>query len=142
MAWSGGQRHIGLSTDSILGNTNGLGLLNIEAIFELSGVGAGSGKKILLDQGSSFRLANLFEDAAQQMGNRVTSRGRGPHFGQDTGISFGGREALTAYVSWDGSDQYTSTPLDMVEKIDIEKLQEVGETTTLVLTVISREIEY
>lgn len=142
VAWSGGQRHIGLSTDSILGNTNGLGLLNIEAIFELSGVGAGNGKKILLDQGSSFRLANLFEDAAQQMGNRVTSRGRGPHFGQDTGISFGGREALTAYVSWDGSDQYTSTPLDMVEKIDIEKLQELGETTTLVLTVISREIEY
>jgi hypothetical protein len=72
----------------------------------------------------------------------VTNRGRGPHFGQNTGVSFGGRDALTAYVSWDGSDAYAGTPLDMVDKIDLEKLQELGETTTLVVTVISREIEY
>ena len=142
VAWSGGQRNIGLSTDSILGNTSGLGLLKVEAIFELSGVGAGSGKEILLDQGSSFRLVNLFEDAARRMGNKVTNRGRGPHFGQNTGISFGGREALTAYVSWNGSDVYTGTPLDAVDMIDLEKLQELGETTTLVVTVISRETEY
>ncbi len=142
VAWSGGQRNLGLSTESILGNTNGLGLLNVEAIFELSGVGAGSGKEILLDQGSSFRLVNLFEDAARRMGSKVTTRGRGPHFGQDTGISFGGREALTAYVSWDGSDVYTGTPLDNLDKIDVKKLQELGETTTLVVTVLSREIEY
>jgi ABC-type dipeptide/oligopeptide/nickel transport system permease subunit len=142
VAWSGGQRHMGLSTDSILGNTNGLGLLHLEAIFELSGVGAGSGKEILLDQGSSFRLVDLFEDAARRMGNKVTSRGRGPHFGQKTGISFGGRESLTAYISWDGSDQYTGMPLDTLDKIDVEKLQELGETTTLVVTLISREVEY
>ena len=142
VAWSGGQRGQALSTDSILGNTNGLGLLNVEAIFELSGVGAGTGNEILLDQGSSFRLVNLFEDAARRMGNKVTNRGRGPHFGQNTGVSFGGRDALTAYVSWDGSDAYAGTPLDMVDKIDLEKLQELGETTTLVVTVISREIEY
>ena len=142
VAWSGGQRQMGLSTDSILGNTNGLGLLNVEAIFELSGVGAGTGKEILLDQGSSFRLVNLFEDAARRMGNKVTNRGRGPHFGLNTGVSFGGREALTAYVSWDGSDAYAGTPLDMVDKIDLEKLQELGETTTLVVTVISRETDY
>lgn len=142
VAWSGGQRSLSLSTDSILGNTSGLGMLNVEAILELSGVGAGSGHEILLAQGSSYRLVTLYENAARRMGSRFTTRGRGPHFGQEVGVSFGGRDALTAYVHWNGSDQYTGTPQDALEIIDPKKLQELGETTTLVVTVLSREIDY
>jgi peptide/nickel transport system permease protein len=142
LAWSGGQRNLSLSTESILGNTSGFGLLNLEAILELSGVGAGSGNEILLAQGSSYRLVTLYEDAARRMGSKVSTRGRGPHFGQDIGVSFGGRDALTAYVSWNGSDQYVGTVADAPEIIDPDKLQELGETTTLVVTVLSREIEY
>ena len=104
VAWSGGQHGQALSTDSILGNTNGLGLLNVEAIFELSGVGAGTGKEILLDQGSSFRLVNLFEDAARRMGNKVTNRGRGPHFRPEHGHQLwraGGFDRL-CQLGWGG----------------------------------------
>jgi hypothetical protein len=57
-------------------------------------------------------------------------------------VESGNRSALTAYVSWDGSDRTAHTPEDTFEATDPEKLEQVGQTTLLALTVLSREIEY
>jgi len=55
---------------------------------------------------------------------------------------FGGRSALSLYLSWDGSDRTAHTAGDTVETIDPEKLRKLGQTAVLALTVVSREVEY
>ncbi len=120
----------------------GFNLLNVEAVIELSGVGGGSGQAIALGQGTSFRLTRLIEAAAAKTGVSVTTRGTDPHFGLPRAIGFGQRDALSAYVSWDGSDQGVHLPTDTVANLDPEAIDSVGRTMSLVLTVLSRETEY
>jgi len=141
-AWVGGERWQSLSVKSLMNSKLGLNLLTVEAVLEVSGVGAGDGSEISLGQGTSYRLAQLFQGAANQLGYAVTARGRAPHFGLPMPPSLGGRSALSAYVSWDGSDRTAHTPRDTFETIDPAKLKQTGETTMLVLTVLSRETEY
>jgi len=142
VAWAGGERSEGLSVSNVMSAKTGFRLLAREAVIELSGVGAGDGKGIALGQGSSFRLVQLFQKAADRVGASTTTRGRGPHYGMFARPGFGGRSALTAYVSWDGSDQTAHTPEDTFEAIDPQKLERVGQTTLLALTVLSREVDY
>jgi len=142
VAWTGGERAESLSVSNVMGAKAGFMSLTLEAVIELSGVGAGDGSAIALERGSSFRLAQLFQKAAGRLGVSTTTRGRGPHHGMFALPGFGGRSALTAYVSWDGSDRTAHTPEDTVEALDPNKLRQVGQTTLLVLTVLSREVEY
>jgi hypothetical protein len=142
VAWAGGERSESLSVSNVMNAKLGFRSLGLEAVIELSGVGAGSGKAIALEQGSSFRLVQLFQKAAGRLGVSTTTRGRGPHYGMPAEAGFGGRSALTAYVSWDGSDRTAHTPEDTFEAIDPEKLEQVGQTTLLALTVLSREVDY
>ena len=57
-------------------------------------------------------------------------------------MCFGGRQALSAYVSWDGSDWLVHTMEDNPSIIDPTKMRKIGRTTYLVLMVLSRETEY
>ena len=142
VAWNGGERTEGLSVSNVMNAKAGFMSLTVEAVIELSGVGAGDGSEIALEQGSSFRLVQLFQKAAGRLGVSTTTRGRGPHHGMFTSRGFGGRSALSLYVSWDGSDRTAHTPEDTVEALDPRKLRQVGQTTLLALTVLSREVEY
>jgi len=142
VAWAGGERSEGLSVSNVMNAKTGFRLLAMEGVIELSGVGAGDGKGIALGQGSSFRLVQLFQKAAGWLGVSTTTRGRGPHYGMFARPGFGGRSALTAYVSWDGSDRTAHTPEDTFETIDPRKLEQIGQTTLLALTVLSREVDY
>ena len=142
VAWSGGERMESLSVTNIMGAKRGFDGLTVEAVMELSGLGAGSGNGLYLDQDSSYRLIQVFEDAAKKVGVGITTRGRGPHAGRRINIAYAGRSALSAYLSWDGSDEWSHTVLDGPERIDREKLQKSGETAMLVLEVISRELDY
>jgi hypothetical protein len=142
VAWTGGERTESLSVSNVMGAKAGFMSLTVEAVIELSGVGAGDGSAIALEQGSSFRLVQLFQKAAGRLGASTTTRGRGPHHDMFTLPGFGGRSALTAYVSWDGSDRTAHTPEDTVEALDPIKLRQVGQTTLLALTVLSREVNY
>ncbi len=142
VAWAGGERSESLSVSNVMNAKLGFRSLAMEAVIELSGVGAGDGKAVALGQGSSFRLVQLFQKAAGRLGVSTTTRGRGPHYGMSAAPGFGERSALTAYVSWDGSDRTAHTPEDTVEAIDPQKLEQVGQTTLLTLTVLSREVEY
>jgi ABC-type dipeptide/oligopeptide/nickel transport system permease component len=142
VAWAGGERSEGLSVKNVMNAKLGFGLLTVEAVIEISGVGAGDGKGIVLGQGSSFRLVQLFQDAAGRMGVSTTTRGREPHFGLPFTPGFGGRSALTAHIAWDGSDRTAHTTGDTFETIDPNKLKQVGQTTLLVVSVLSREVNY
>ena len=142
VAWAGGERSESLSVSNVMNAKLGFRSLGLEAVIELSGVGAGDGKAIALGQGSSFRLVQLFQKAAGRLGVSTTTRGRGPHYGMFAAPGFGERSALTVYVSWDGSDRTAHTPEDTFEAIDAKKLEQVGQTTLLALTVLSREMNY
>lgn len=142
VAWTGGERTEGLSVSNVMNAKAGFMSLTVEAVIELSGVGAGDGSEIALEQGSSFRLVQLFQKAAGRLGVSTTTRGRGPHHGMFASRGFGGRSALSLYVSWDGSDRTAHTPEDTLEALDPKKLRQVGQTTLLALTVLSREVEY
>jgi peptide/nickel transport system permease protein len=140
VAWAGGERREGLSVVNVMNAKTGFSSLTVETVLELSGVAAGTGTRIALGEGSSYRLVKLIERAAGRVGVGVTTRGRGPHAGLPVEAGFGGRSALSAYISWDGSDVLAHTPLDDLSRIDPERLRKVGQTTALTLLMLSREI--
>jgi peptide/nickel transport system permease protein len=142
VAWAGGERGESLSTTNIMNARANFSELNVEDVFELSGMGAGSGDGIALGDGSSFRLVQLFQSAAGRFNIASTTRGRGPHFGMITLPAFAGRSALSLYVSWDGSDMTAHTTLDTPQTIDLQKLEKSGRATLLTLFVVSRETNY
>jgi peptide/nickel transport system permease protein len=142
VAWSPGERGDGLSTWGVMQGSRSLNSLTVEAVVELSGVGAGNGSAMALGQGTSFRLAQLAQSAAGQLGYHTTTRGRSPHFGMYAMPGAGGRAALSAFISWDGADQIAHTSQDTIAQIDAVKLEQTGETTLLMLSILSRETEY
>jgi hypothetical protein len=142
VAWGDGERGKSLSVTNTMNARTGFSELTVEAVVEISGAGAGEGSGIAIDQGSSYRLVDLFQRVGRALDMPVTTRGRGPHFGSTSRVDFGGRTALSAYVSWDGSDATAHTVMDAVESIDPDKLERLGEAVTLAVTVMSRETEY
>jgi Peptidase family M28 len=142
VAWAGGERDEGLSVKNVMNAKLGFNTLTVESVLELSGVGGGDGKEIALGEGSSYRLVRLFQSAANRLGIATTTRGRGPHYGMPAPAGFGGRSAMTLYLSWDGSDRTTHTSQDTPDAIDPKKLEKVGKATALVLSVLSREAQY
>jgi len=142
VAWTGGERGETLSVRDVMNAKLGFSSLTIEAVIELSGVGAGDGQGIALGDGSSHRLVQLYKGAAGRIGVSTTTRGRGPHFGVYVRPESRSESALPIYVSWDGSDRTAHTEEDSAEAIDPKKLEGVGQTTLLTLTVLSREVEY
>jgi peptide/nickel transport system permease protein len=142
VAWAGGEREEGLSVKNIMNAKLGFNYLTVESVLELSGVGGGDGKEIALLEGSSYRLVRLFQRAASRLGIATTTRGRGPHYGMPVPAGFGGRDAMTLYLSWDGSDRTAHTPQDTADAVDPKKLEQVGKATALVLSVLSREAQY
>ncbi len=140
VAWSGGERFQGLNVNNAMNAKTGFINLNVESVIQLSGVGGGSGNGIDIDQGTSFRLVTVFQQAARKMGVTTTNRGRGPHFGMFSPPT--GDATMNAFLHWDGSDVLAHTKADTPENIDPDKLKKVGQTTTLVVTVLSRETNY
>lgn len=141
-AWPAGERGEGLSVATIMNLRTGFDRLEVEAVVELSGVGAGSGKAIAVGEDSSYRLVKLFQSAAGKLNVPTTTRGRGPHYGRDIPPAFGGRKSMTLSISWDGADEFAHTPLDVCERIDPQKIRSIGRTVYLTLLVLGRETEY
>jgi hypothetical protein len=142
VAWAGGERRESLSLVEIMNAKIGFSSLTPEAVIELSGVGAGTMDQAAIGEGSSFRLIQVFQDAAAEFGLRTTTRGRGPHFDIPASAAFGGRAATTLALSWDGSDATAHTPLDTPEAIDPAKLEQLGRSALLTLHLLARETVY
>jgi peptide/nickel transport system permease protein len=141
-ARTGGERQEGLSTTNIMNARPGAADLTVETVIELSGVGYGTGQAISIGNDSSYRLVQLFQQAARRYNAPTTTLGRGPHYDLPVASMFGGRKATTLSLSWDGSDDKVHTPDDTLALIDPVKLRAVGQSTYLTLLVLSREAEY
>lgn len=141
-AWTGGERQEGLSTTNILNARPGASDLTVETVIEVSGVGYGVGSAIAIGNDSGYRLVQLFQQAAARYSVPTTTRGRSPHYDTPVTSMFGGREATTLSLAWDGSDDKAHTPEDTLALIDPAKLRDVGRSTYLTLLVLSRESEY
>jgi len=142
IAWAGGERNEGLSVVNAMNARPGANQLTVEVVFELSGVGYGTGDAVALGDESSYRLVKLFQDAARKYNISTTTRGRNPHYGREARLGHGDRSALTLTVSWDGSDALAHTPRDVLEIIDPDKLLRVGRSSLLTLMVLARETTY
>ena len=142
VAWQGGDRWESLSVADVMGAAKGFNTLEVEAVLEISGVGAGSGEQLALGEGTSFRLVRLFQEIGGKVGVGVTNTGRPTHFGLRVIPPLGGREAASAYLSWDGADAVAHLPSDNIAAIDMEKLRLSGEAALLSVFVLSRQAEY
>jgi peptide/nickel transport system permease protein len=144
VASTGAERGENTNIRDLMNAKIGFDSLNVEVVLELNGLAAGDGKGLASGDGSSYRLVQLFQAAADRMGASTTTRGRGPHYDMYTAVIPGSRSEsiLPLYISWDGSDRLAHTPEDTMELIDPEKLEQAGQTTLLTLTVLSRETEY
>lgn len=142
VAWAGGERQEGLSVVNVLNARPGASDFNVEAILELSGVSYGTGKSVSMGSDSSYRLVQLFQQAAGRYRVPTTTRGRGPHYDLPSPTIFGGRDAMTLSLSWDGSDENAHTPRDTFELVDPDKIRAIGRPAYLTLLVLCRETEY
>ncbi len=73
-AWSGGERSQGFSVKDVMNAKQGFSLLTVEAVLELSGMGAGTGDAIQLSEGSSYRLVPLYHDGSRAFGATPSPR--------------------------------------------------------------------
>jgi ABC-type dipeptide/oligopeptide/nickel transport system permease component len=130
-----GERGGELDVRKIMSAKQGFNTLAVESVIELEGVGAGSGQGLAIKETSAPHLSQLAWDAAGRMHANVASDPT------EAGASRA-RYPWTIQLSWAGADPTAYTPDDSPARIDVEKLRQVGQTTTLVLTLISRELEY
>ncbi len=117
----------------------------VEAVVELRGLGAGRSDGLALSAGGSLRLANLFEEAARQMGVKAR-RAREPVdisiVFEEKGFMESGQEAPNVGLSWDGWEETSRTPSDTLEGISADKLERAGHALTMALMILGRETQY
>ncbi len=142
VAWSGGERGSGFSVTNTMNAKIGFNQLTVEAVLELQwpcpGLGGWAGAR----PGHELSAEPPVSTGRLAPGHPVTTRGRGPHFGLPVLAGFGDRTALSAYLSWNGSDQGVHTLEDDAASLDPTKLMRSGRTALLVLSVLSREETY
>jgi len=118
------------------------------AMIELRGIGSDKNDGVILRPGSSLRLTQLFEKAADQMGiESVRQREElnlGIIFSQPANLSFSniGEEAPGLGFTTGGWEQYSHLPDDTLEHVSVQNLENAGKVFSLAIMIMSREIEY
>ena len=118
---------------------------NIEAIIEIRGVGAGSGDSVLVSTQGSLRLVELFESSAKRLGIPIKRAEDRIDISVifDEGDTFSAaEEAPYVGIYWDGWWETGGTAVDDLDTINIDYLQQAGETLSLAAMVIGFEIDY
>jgi hypothetical protein len=142
----GGEQVGELDLNRLLRARRGLSNLQPEAIVELRGVGAGSGERLEIAAGGSQRLARLFESAARRVGVRTVraqeTMDLSAIYGDSSPAGQGGSDTPKVRVFWEGWEETSHRPEDMVESVSSEVLEQAGQTLALALMVLGREIEY
>ncbi len=118
--------------------------LDLEAIIEIRGVGAGSGEAVMLSTQGSLRLVELFESSARKMRipvSRAESLVDLSVLFEEGGVGQA-TEAPHIGVHWDEWWDTGGTLDDNMDTIDLEKLQQVGEALSLGVMVLGYELNY
>jgi hypothetical protein len=114
-----------------------------EAFVFLRGLGAGSGNHLVLTAGGNLRLAQLFENAAKQMG--VRAQRANEEFLLDVIFDSQGvatEDAPALILSWSGFEETVGLPADTPETIDPAKLEKSGRVLSMALLIMGREVNY
>jgi hypothetical protein len=99
---------------------------------------------LTIQAGGNIRLAQHFEKSASRMGTRVQRANE--TFNLD--VIFGGgnvaftEDAPTITLSWMGADSLANTPADTPAAVDPRKLHQAGQSVSLALGIMAREIAY
>jgi hypothetical protein len=119
---------------------------NIEAIIHLQGLGGGSGGGLEISAGGSLRLAELFEQAAKQMGVDVRRADEtidiGLIYQEVNSAEQQGQEAPEVRISWQGWQEHARLPSDTMENISEQNLEDAGKTLAMALMILGRERQY
>jgi len=117
----------------------------IEAVVDLRGLGAGDGDGLVISSGGSLRLADLFEEAARRM--KVPARRGGEAVDISIVFEEGGRydtgqEAPHIGLRWEGWEASSRRPVDTLESVSADKLEQAGRVLSLALMILGRETQY
>jgi len=117
----------------------------IEATVHLRGLGAGDGRGLALFSRGNLRLMNLFEDTAQRMGVQAQP----VEDAVDMSVVFtgkttrdSGQESPDITLSWQGWENTSRTPSDIIDTISRTKIEKAGRTLALALMILGRETNY
>ena len=110
----------------------------VVAAIQIAGVGAGSGDQAVVWLSSRERLTQVFERAARRVGTRMSTREAGLH-ADGTVWPRLSDDQPSVVVSWAGADDVSHLPSDTVDNIDVTKLQDVGEMTSLAIMVLAAD---
>ena len=142
----GGEYVFDPDVNSFLQAKTGFSNFDIEAIVHLRGVGSGQGDRLEISAGGSLRLAELFEEAAQQMGVETVRKDEGIDMNliYSTSNPFlqGGVEAPVVRIFWEGWEENSLMPTDTYQNIKVENLTDTGKTLSMALMILGRETQY
>lgn len=120
--------------------------LQLEAVVQLRGVGGGAGDRLEVSAGGSLRLAELAEQAADQMGVYVVRADGdmdiGVIYDQDNPFLQGGQEAPMVRLLWEGWEEHSRLPTDTLANVSAANLEQAGRSLALTLMVLGRETQY
>ena len=120
-------------------------IFDIEAVVILRGLGAGAGDRLEVSAGGSLRLAELFEEVADQMGVDAYRSNETIDISliyDEISAFQSGQEAPTVRLFWEGWQETSRRSTDTLESISPENLEQAGETLALSLMILGRETQY
>jgi len=117
--------------------------LEIEAVVDLRGLGAGQGD-LVISAGGSLRLADLFEESARLMDVPVRRGGEAVDISIvfEEGSDAGSQEAPRVGLSWEGWEATSRLPTDTPESVSADRLERAGRVLSLALMILGRELHY
>ena len=141
VAWMGGELRQVPGIWNYLGARAGFRDLEVVGVFEVSGVGAGTGDAVLTWRSSSDRITELVQTAARRSKVPTTTVGMGLH-----AVSLLSQPLLTNYpmitLSWPWADANAHLPTDTPASLDPEKIGKAGRLLSLVVAVLATDTAY
>jgi len=141
VAWAGGELYQSPEAGRFLTTRSGMGDFKVVGVFEVEGIGAGTGNAPLMWRSSSDRVSEIVQTAARQLGIPLTIRGAGLHAAQYSVLRLQTNYPMLT-LTWPGADAYTHLPTDTANALDLDKLGRAGRILSLVTAVMASDPAY
>jgi len=141
VAWAGGELYQQPEAGRYLTTRSGMEDFKVVGVFEVEGIGAGTGNAPLMWRSSSDRTSETVQTAARQLGIPLTIQGAGLHAAQ-----YMVQRLQTNYpmltLTWPGADANTHLPSDTANALDADKIGRAGRILSLVAAVLASDPAY